>query len=75
MLYRPLETAFELPRKDDMSCLAGRHLGDLVGQKKLTLDAGLMVVAMCDDRSIGNLRPEARHPRDGFKNANWLCRV
>lgn len=30
----------------------------------LTLDAGLAVVAMRDDRSIGNLRVEARNPRE-----------
>lgn len=40
-----------------MSCLPGRHLSNLVGHARLTLDAGLAVVAtMRDDRSIGNLR-------------------
>ena len=44
-------------RRDDMSCLPGRHLSNLVGHARLTLDAGLAVVAtMRDDRSIGNLR-------------------
>lgn len=44
-----------------MSCLTGRHLSNLVGHTRLALDAGLAVVAMCDDRRIGNLRVEARH--------------
>jgi hypothetical protein len=57
-------------RKDDMSCLAGRHLSDLVRQTSLTLDAGLVVVAICDDRSIGNLRVEARHPRERIQERN-----
>ena len=51
-----------------MSCLTGRHLSNLVGYARLTLDAGLAVVAMRDDRGIGNLRVEARNPRE-IKNA------
>lgn len=56
-------------RKNAMSCLTGRHLGGLVGETRFTLVAGLTVVAMCDDRSIGNLRVEARHPRERIKSA------
>jgi hypothetical protein len=34
------------------------------------LDAGLAVVAMRDDRSIGNLRVEARNPRERIQERN-----
>lgn len=53
-----------------MSCLTGRHLSNLVGNARLTLDAGLAVVAMRDDRSIGNLRVEARNPRERIQERN-----
>lgn len=53
-----------------MSCLTGRHLSNLVGHARLTLDAGLAVVAMRDDRSIGNLRVEARNPRERTQERN-----
>ena len=53
-----------------MSCLTGRHLSNLVGHARLALDAGLAVVAMRDDRSIGNLGVEARHTREGIQERN-----
>lgn len=60
-------------RKDDMSCLTGRRLSNLVDHARLTLDAGLAVVAMRDDRGIGNLRVEARNPRERIQERNPGC--
>lgn len=53
-----------------MSCLTGRRLNDLVGHARLTLGAGLAVVVVHDDRSIGNLRVEARHLGEWIQERN-----